>query len=186
MRTDPSELVQQLTSSPDYRGQLVHLEQIPERRARLVGLPDDLDPLIAGRLRARGLTSLWSHQAEAIALARAGTHVIVATGTASGKSLCYQLPVFEALLGKARRTALYLAPTKALAQDQLRAVRSFAPAGVKATTYDGDTPTGERPRVRPIAQRPVTVTANERQNTASAKICKPMAAVSSTLSRQTG
>jgi DEAD/DEAH box helicase domain-containing protein len=151
VRTDPGELVEQLITSPDYRGQLVHLEELPARPARLVGLPEDLHPLVASRLRARGLTSLWAHQAEAIALARDGTHVVVATGTASGKSLCYQVPVFEALLGHARRTALYLAPTKALAQDQLRAVRSFALAGVKATTYDGDTPTEERPRVRRTA-----------------------------------
>jgi DEAD/DEAH box helicase domain-containing protein len=151
VRTDPVELVDQLTSNPDYRGQLVHLERLPARPPRLVTLPEDLPPLVAGRLRARGITSLWEHQAEALALARDGTHVIVATGTASGKSLCYQLPLFEALLGEGRRTAIYLAPTKALAQDQLRAIRSFALTGVKAATYDGDTPSGERPRVRRTA-----------------------------------
>jgi DEAD/DEAH box helicase domain-containing protein len=151
VRTDPGELVEELTSNPDYRGQLVHLEAIPARPPRLVGLPEDLNPLVAGRLRVRGIEGLWEHQAEALALARDGTHVIVATGTASGKSLCYQLPVFESLLGAGRRTAIYLAPTKALAQDQLRAIRSFALTGVKAATYDGDTPTDERPRVRRTA-----------------------------------
>ena len=77
--------------------------------------------------------------------------MVVATGTASGKSLCYQLPVFEALLGGGRRTALYLSPTKALAHDQLRAIRSFALTGVRAASYDGDTPTEERPMVRRTA-----------------------------------
>jgi DEAD/DEAH box helicase domain-containing protein len=145
---DPALLVDDLTSSPDYRGQLVHLERIPARPPRLVELPDDLPELLLGRLRARGIGALWSHQAEAVALARSGTHVVVASGTASGKSLCYQVPVFDALLGAGHRTALYLSPTKALAQDQLRAVRSFALTGVRAATYDGDTPAPERAMVR--------------------------------------
>jgi DEAD/DEAH box helicase domain-containing protein len=145
---DPASLIQDLTSEPGYRGQLVHVERLPARPARLVSLPDDLPEPLPGRLRARGIASLWSHQAEAIALARSGAHVVVATGTASGKSLCYQLPVLEALLGPGHRTALYLSPTKALAHDQLRAVRSFALAGVRAASYDGDTPVAERPMVR--------------------------------------
>ncbi len=145
---DPAVLIEHLTGDPDYRGQLVHLERLPVRAARLEALPDDLPELLLSRLRARGVTALWSHQAEAVALARAGTHVVVATGTASGKSLCYQLPVFEALLGAQPRTALYLSPTKALAHDQLRAIRSFALTGVRAASYDGDTPTEERPLVR--------------------------------------
>jgi DEAD/DEAH box helicase domain-containing protein len=145
---DPSSLIEDLESNPDYRGQLVHVERLPARRARQVELPEDLPDLLLSRLRARGIETLWSHQAEAIALARSGTNVVVATGTASGKSLCYQLPVFEALLGSGHRTALYLAPTKALAHDQLRAIRSFALTGVRAASYDGDTPAEERPMVR--------------------------------------
>ncbi len=145
---DPASLIEDLESDPDYRGQLVHVERLPARRARRVELPDDLPDLLLSRLRARGIEALWSHQAEAIALARSGTNVVVATGTASGKSLCYQLPVFEALLGEGHRTALYLAPTKALAHDQLRAIRSFALTGVRAASYDGDTPAEERPMVR--------------------------------------
>jgi DEAD/DEAH box helicase domain-containing protein len=145
---DPSSLIEDLESNPDYRGQLVHVERLPARRARRVELPEDLPDLLLSRLRARGIETLWSHQAEAIALARSGTNVVVATGTASGKSLCYQLPVFEALLGSGHRTALYLAPTKALAHDQLRAIRSFALTGVRAASYDGDTPAAERPMVR--------------------------------------
>jgi DEAD/DEAH box helicase domain-containing protein len=96
---DATELVDLLTSDPDYRGQLVHVEHVPPRPARSTTLPEDLPPLLRSRLEARGITGLWTHQAEAIALARAGTHVVVATGTASGKSLCYLLPIFERLLG---------------------------------------------------------------------------------------
>src|SRR5438067_4230421 len=141
-------LIDDLTGEPDYRGQLVHVECLPARPAELVGLPEDLPELLLARLGTRGIKALWSHQAEAIALARAGSHVVVATGTASGKSLCYQLPVFDALLGRGHRTALYLAPTKALAHDQLRAIRSFALAGIRAAPYDGDTPVEERSLVR--------------------------------------
>ncbi len=146
--SDPAALVEHLTGDPGYRGQLVHVERLPARQARTVGFPEDLPELLVSRLRGRGIEALWTHQAEALALARAGSNVVVATGTASGKSLCYQLPVFEALLGEGRRTALYLSPTKALAHDQLRAIRSFALTGVRAASYDGDTPTEERPTVR--------------------------------------
>jgi DEAD/DEAH box helicase domain-containing protein len=146
--SDPAALVEHLTGDPAYRGQLTHLERLPARPGRTVRFPDDLPELLAGRLRGRGIEALWTHQAEALALARAGTNLVVATGTASGKSLCYQLPVFEALLGEGQRTALYLSPTKALAHDQLRAIRSFALTGVRAASYDGDTPVEERPMVR--------------------------------------
>jgi DEAD/DEAH box helicase domain-containing protein len=155
--TDPVALVDDLTGDPDYRGQLVHLERLPARPSRLVELPGDLPEVLLARLRARGISHLWSHQAAAVALARSGRHVVVATGTASGKSLCYQLPVFDALLSgpprgaqgpEGHRTALYLSPTKALARDQLRAVRSFALAGVRAAAYDGDTPAEDRPTIR--------------------------------------
>ncbi|HEV3505614.1 MAG TPA: DEAD/DEAH box helicase, partial [Actinomycetes bacterium] len=145
-----------LTRDTDYRGQLVHLERLPARPARLVDPPDDLPEVVRSRLAARGLTALWSHQAAAVALARSGRHVVVATGTASGKSLCYQLPVFDALLGDGHRTALYLSPTKALARDQLRAVRSFALAGVRASAYDGDTPAADRPMIRRSANLVLT------------------------------
>jgi DEAD/DEAH box helicase domain-containing protein len=145
---DPASLIEDLEAGPDYRGQLVHVERLPARRARRVELPDDLPEVLLARLRGRGIETLWSHQAEAVALARSGTNVVVATGTASGKSLCYQLPMFEALLGEGHRTALYMAPTKALAHDQLRAIRSFALTGVRAASYDGDTPAEERPLVR--------------------------------------
>ncbi len=149
-------LVDDLTGDPDYRGQLVHLERLPARPARLADPPDDLPEVVRSRLAARGLTALWSHQAAAVALARAGRNVVVATGTASGKSLCYQLPVFDALLGDGHRTALYLSPTKALARDQLRAVRSFALAGIRASAYDGDTPSADRPMIRRSANLVLT------------------------------
>ena len=102
-----------------------------------------------------GITSsgeLRSHQAEALAAIRAGCHTIVSTGTASGKSLCFNLPAFEKILADPKARALYLYPTKALAQDQLRAIRAFALTRVTAATYDGDTPRDERDSVRRFAR----------------------------------
>src|SRR6201999_1970136 len=115
---------------------LVHVERIPARPARFA----DLVPPLPDRLAAHVPPSrLWVHQAEAIALARAGTHVAVATGTASGKSLCFQLPIAEAVTEPiAGGTALLIGPTKALAQDQLRALAALEVPGLVATTYDGD------------------------------------------------
>jgi DEAD/DEAH box helicase domain-containing protein len=105
-----------------------------------------------------GITSLWSHQREAADLARAGRHVVMSTGTASGKSLGYLLPVMTAVVEGADAptgrgaTALYLSPTKALAADQLARIQAWAVPGVRAATYDGDTPTEERRWIRDHAQ----------------------------------
>ncbi|MGH2708881.1 MAG: DEAD/DEAH box helicase, partial [Actinomycetota bacterium] len=107
---------------------------------------------LARRLAAMGINALWAHQAEALQSVRRGRHTIVATGTASGKSLCFNLPVIERILTAPRARALYLYPTKALAQDQLRALRAFALPGVTAATYDGDTPMDERASVRRFAR----------------------------------
>lgn len=135
-------------------GRLVHVEQIPARPARLAQWPDDLEPAVLSALLAGGLERPWSHQREAIDLARAGQHVVLATGTASGKSLGYLVPVLSSVLEASTRggvrgpTALYLAPTKALAADQLARIEAFAVPGVRAATYDGDTPPDERRWVR--------------------------------------
>jgi len=113
-------------------------------------MPDCLPELVRARLANLGVHELYGHQAEAIDHAMAGRHVVVATGTASGKSYCYLLPIFARLLTQPRATALYLSPTKALAADQLRAIRSFALTQVRAATFDGDTPASERNTVRRV------------------------------------
>ncbi|MFA9432522.1 DEAD/DEAH box helicase [Egicoccus sp. AB-alg2] len=130
---------------------LVHLAHLPARQAVTVALPDELPATLRGRLEHAGVSALYVHQAEAWRRARAGEHLVVATGTASGKSLCYQLPVIERLMTDDRAVALYLAPTKALAHDQLRAVRSFRLPQVRAAVVDGDTPPPEREAVRRTA-----------------------------------
>ncbi len=97
------------------------------------------------------MTTLWSHQRESRDHVRAGRHTVVATGTASGKSLCYQLPIAEHLLDDDRAVALYLAPTKALARDQLRAIRAWSLPQIRAAVVDGDTPGPERDAIRRTA-----------------------------------
>ncbi|MFU8840738.1 MAG: DEAD/DEAH box helicase [Nitriliruptoraceae bacterium] len=132
-------------------GGLVHLERLPARRARTVALPSDLPADLQERLRTDGITQLWSHQAEALELARAGRHLVLATGTASGKSLAYQLPALERLHADDRSVVLHLSPTKALAHDQLRALRRFRLPWLRAAVLDGDTPREERAAVRRTA-----------------------------------
>ena len=115
----------------------------PARDARTEPLPDDLHPRVSESLAAQGITRLFTHQAEAWEAAQRGENVVVTTGTASGKSLAFNLPVLDAIARGPKTRALYLYPTKALAQDQARALAALRVTGVKAAIYDGDTP-GER------------------------------------------
>jgi DEAD/DEAH box helicase domain-containing protein len=118
-------------------------ESLSGRVSRTVALAQDLSPGVRDALLNRGIRELYTHQSEALAHARAKKHVVVATPTASGKSLCYNLPVLEALAKDPEARALYLFPTKALARDQEVALRGLlTDAGLNhgAITYDGDTP----------------------------------------------
>jgi len=120
----------------------------PARAARVEALPDDLDPRVASSLLGAGVTSLYRHQAEAWEAARRGENVIVTTGTASGKSLAFNLPVLDAIAREPKTRALYLYPTKALAQDQARALAELRLKGLRPAIYDGDTPPEARWQVR--------------------------------------
>ncbi len=127
---------------------ITHVQEVPPRAGRAADWPPWADPLLVERLRARGIAAPWEHQRTAADLLWRGESVVLSTGTASGKSLGYQLPVLTALLADERATALYLAPTKALAADQLRSIRALALTSVRAAAYDGDTPWEERDWVR--------------------------------------
>jgi DEAD/DEAH box helicase domain-containing protein len=120
---------------------------LPPREATLVKMPD-LQPELSGALRKMGASRLYSHQLEAYERVRAGENVVVATATASGKSLCYKIPAFQNALGRASRRAVFLYPTKALAQDQLGKIKAFGLRGVHPATYDGDTPHALRADIR--------------------------------------
>ena len=120
----------------------------PPRDARSEPLPDDLDPAVASALVANGVTALYRHQAEAWEAARRGENVVVTTGTASGKSLAFNLPVLDAIAREPKTRALYLYPTKALGQDQARALAELRVKGLKPAIYDGDTPAERRWQIR--------------------------------------
>jgi DEAD/DEAH box helicase domain-containing protein len=129
-------------------GELAHLSVEPSRPARTEAFPDDLDPRVASALVAQGITALYRHQAEAWEALRAGGHVVVTTSTASGKSLAFNLPVLDLLAREPKSRALYLYPTKALAQDQARALAAYGVRGVKPAIYDGDTESERRWQIR--------------------------------------
>jgi len=145
---DPETLLDRLLRDPTRRERVTHVEQVPARTGRPADWPVWVAPLLVDRLALQGIAAPWEHQAQAADLARGGQSVIIATGTASGKSLAYLMPVLSALLEDERATALYLSPTKALATDQLRAVRALNLMQVRAATYDGDTGFEERDWVR--------------------------------------
>src|SRR5829696_171118 len=117
------------------------------RPGRAVGVPEELHPSVRDALAARGIERLYSHQAQALHAAWAGP-TIVTTGTASGKSLCFQLPTLDVLCRDPKARALYLYPSKALAQDQARSLHSFGVARVRQAIYDGDIPREQRSAIR--------------------------------------
>ncbi len=124
---------------------LRHIAELPARTGRPHSWPEWAEPDVVRAFAERGIESPWSHQAAAAELAHAGRHVVVSTGTASGKSLAYQLPILNALATDPRARVLYLSPTKALGHDQLRAAHALTAAvprlrDVAPTAYDGDSP----------------------------------------------
>jgi DEAD/DEAH box helicase domain-containing protein len=123
-------------------GRLMHVEHIPARTGRRADWPTWVPAQLAGAFAGAGILAPWPHQAAAAEHAHGGRNVIISTGTASGKSVGYLLPALAGVL--AGGTALYIAPTRALAADQLRLVRSLAVPGVRAAVVDGDTPAAER------------------------------------------
>jgi DEAD/DEAH box helicase domain-containing protein len=175
-------LVAMLRCTPGYRQQIVHVEQIPARPARYAEPAAPLAAPLRAALAARGVGRLYTHQAAALDAARSGAHLGIVTATASGKTLCYQLPALEALLADMSARALLLFPTKALAHDQLRSLDGLLAAlhdhrpptadhrpaiidsnnpssvvhgpssPIVAATLDGDTPLAQRDRVRADAQ----------------------------------
>jgi DEAD/DEAH box helicase domain-containing protein len=133
---------------------VTHVERVPAREGRRCDWPEWAPELLIDRLRLAGIDRPWEHQARAAELAHSGRSVIIATGTASGKSLAYLLPALEAVFEGG--AVLYLSPTKALAADQLRSLRGLKLARLRAATFDGDTPPEERSWVRQYADYVLT------------------------------
>jgi DEAD/DEAH box helicase domain-containing protein len=138
-----------------YRDRITGELLLPDKPGSYAEFPEELAPRLAAALRSRGIKRLYSHQRQVWDSVRNGQHTVVVTPTASGKTLCYNLPVLQAVLQN-RAKALYLFPTKALAQDQVAAIHDFNIAsdgvggsdGVRAYTFDGDTPGDARKAVR--------------------------------------
>jgi DEAD/DEAH box helicase domain-containing protein len=130
----------------------------PARPAVTVPFPTSLDPRLVEALRARGISQLYSHQARAWELVEGGRHVVIVTPTASGKTLCYNLPILQTLLREPDARVLYVFPTKALAQDQLAELEQIAKSlpELRMFTYDGDTPQDARRAVRARASLVLT------------------------------
>jgi DEAD/DEAH box helicase domain-containing protein len=134
----------------EHGARIVSLRELPARAGVFAELPPDLDPRLAAALHARGVERLYAHQREAWEAVRAGQHTVIVTPTASGKSLCYHLPVLQGALERDAK-ALYLFPTKALSQDQLAEVLELNRSGglgARVFTFDGDTPGDARKAVR--------------------------------------
>ncbi len=149
---DTTAFLHYLTAQASYSGQIAHIEHILPRDANCAELDKPLVSSLQKCLNEHGLLPLYTHQAEAVNNARQGKNVMVATSSASGKTLCYNIAVLEAILTEPNSRALYLFPTKALAQDQLRGLQGlFCPSLFKAVefaTFDGDTPQAERAEIR--------------------------------------
>jgi DEAD/DEAH box helicase domain-containing protein len=128
--------------------ELAYLGTEPARDPQTAPLPDELHPRVVEALAAQGIAELYTHQAEAWEAAARGEHLIVTTGTASGKTLAFNLPVLDALAREPKQRALYLYPTKALAQDQLRSLGSLRLPRLRSAIYDGDTPAERRWQIR--------------------------------------
>lgn len=148
-----------LRDDKDLGRNVTHWEWLPPQPGEYAGFPPELSPGLVAALRQRGLERLYIHQAQAVRTALAGKHFVVVTPTASGKTLCYNLPVLQTVLVEPRARALYLFPTKALSQDQVLELRGLAQATgqeVKIHTFDGDTPANARKAIRTSGQIVVT------------------------------
>ena len=142
-----------------FSGQVVHHEILPVRPPRFSEFPGSVPSELVSALLERGIQKPYTHQAMAWEKLAAGKNVVVITPTASGKTLCYNVPVVQQILKEPTSRALYLFPTKALSQDQLaelQALLDHAAPGIKAFTFDGDTPADARQAIR--AQGHVVIT----------------------------
>ncbi len=146
------EFLNELRNDPSYADQIVYVRIVEPRKAVYIEPATKLSASSMQMLESKGISKLFSHQAQAVDLATAGKNVVVATGTASGKSLCYQLPLLELLAREPDAKAILMFPTKALCQDQFRSFNEMLTAAgmtdVMAGVFDGDTPSNLRRRLR--------------------------------------
>jgi len=150
-RTSLEQILDGLASDKEFQEMVTRWERLPARPARYAPFPEWMDGRISAALRRRGINELYSHQAAALESTHAGRHTVVVTPTASGKTLCYNLPVLDAIAKDSSARALYIFPTKALAQDQLAELERESTdidIHLATSTYDGDTPPAVRAAIR--------------------------------------
>jgi DEAD/DEAH box helicase domain-containing protein len=153
------QLAQALKNDSEFMDCVTHWETLPAMEAKYADFPEHLDPRLKEVLTQKGIRQLYTHQREAYDLASAGKNFVVVTPTASGKTLCYNLPVLNTILSKPDSRALYLFPTKALSQDQvgeLYETITALEADIKTFTFDGDTPQNARKKIREAGHIVVT------------------------------
>jgi DEAD/DEAH box helicase domain-containing protein len=153
------QIVDMLERTPEFMQNVTRWEKLPAREARYAPFPERIEPRLADVLKARGIKKLYTHQADAVNAALSKKNVVVVTPTASGKTLCYNLPVIQSILDNPESRALYLFPTKALSQDQvaeLHDVITELGVDIKTFTFDGDTPANARRAVRTAGHIVVT------------------------------
>lgn len=146
-----AEVITYLRESPEIARHVTHWETIPAREAVLADFPETMHPLLRSALQEKGIERLYSHQAMTFDAAVQGQHTVTVTPTASGKTLCYNLPVLQAILDDPSARALYMFPTKALSQDQVMELQETIErmeVDIKTHTYDGDTPPTVRQVIR--------------------------------------
>lgn len=143
-------LLEKLKCHPQYRNQIAHIEQLPPGEPRYGELNIDIHPLVLSGLKKLKIDKLYTHQLEAFERVRCGENIVVVTPTASGKSLCYNLPVLDHMARRPGDTALYLFPTKSLGRDQLDSLLNLSP-DIKAGVYDGDTGDSDKAVLRETA-----------------------------------
>ncbi|RDU36391.1 ATP-dependent helicase [Neobacillus piezotolerans] len=151
LRKNLQEMLEKLKLDGEYKENIVHWHTIEEKPAKTARLPENMNPFLKDALMKRGIGELYTHQRTAFEKARAGKNIVAVTPTASGKTLCYNLPVLETIINDPNARALYMFPTKALAQDQKSEINELiqeAGLDINSYTYDGDTPANIRQRVR--------------------------------------
>ncbi|WP_394137225.1 DEAD/DEAH box helicase [Cytobacillus oceanisediminis] len=151
VRKNLPEIMKELISEQQYKENIVHWHTIEEKEAKTAELPDDIHPSLKDALLKRGITRLYTHQKTSYQTAMKGQSLVAVTPTASGKTLCYNLPVLQTIVNDPNARALYMFPTKALAQDQKSEINEIiqeSGLNINSYTYDGDTPANIRQKVR--------------------------------------
>ncbi|MEH7125251.1 DEAD/DEAH box helicase [Bacillus sp. JJ1773] len=151
VRKSLHELMKEMKELEEFKQNIVHWHTIEEKEARIDDLPADISPNLKEALQRRGITSLYTHQKSAYETAMKGQSLVAVTPTASGKTLCYNLPVLQTIINDPHARALYMFPTKALAQDQKSEINEIineTGLAINSYTYDGDTPANIRQKVR--------------------------------------